>query len=52
MQDLFRVEQIGLDGDGRLTGVLLPTGIMPTFMDRLARSGVSLDWGVPSVLRT
>jgi pilus assembly protein CpaF len=52
MQDLFRFEQIAVDGDGRLTGVLQPTGIMPTFMDRMAKSGISLDWGVPSVLRS
>jgi pilus assembly protein CpaF len=52
MQDLFRFEQIGLDGDGRLTGILQPTGIMPTFMDRMAKSGISLDLGVPSVLRS
>jgi pilus assembly protein CpaF len=52
MQDLFRFEQMGLDEEGRLTGALLPTGIMPTFMDRMAKSGISLDWGVPSVLRS
>ena len=52
MQDLFRFEQIGLDGDGRLTGILQPTGIMPTFRDRLANSGITLDLGVPSVLRS
>jgi pilus assembly protein CpaF len=52
MQDLFRFEQIGLDGDGRLTGILQPTGIMPTFVDRLTRSGITLDLGVPSVLRS
>ena len=37
MQDLFRFEQIGLDEEGRLTGAMAPTGIMPTFMDRLTR---------------
>jgi len=52
MQDVFRFEQIGLDGDGRLTGILQPTGIMPTFVDRLTRSGITLDLGVPSVLRS
>jgi len=52
MQDLFRFEQIGLDGDGQLTGILQPTGIMPTFMDRLTRSGITLDLGVPSVRRS
>ena len=52
MQDLFRFEQIGLDGDGRLTGILQPTGIMPTFMDRLTKSGITLDLGFPSVHRS
>jgi pilus assembly protein CpaF len=52
MQDLFRFEQIGVDGDGQLTGILQPTGIMPTFMDRLTRSGITLDLGFPSVRRS
>jgi pilus assembly protein CpaF len=52
MQDIFRFEQMGLDGDGRLMGILQPTGIMPTFMDRLTRSAIALDLGVPSVLRS
>ena len=52
MQDLFRFEQTGIDGDGRLMGMLQPTGIMPTFMDRLTKSGITLDLGVPSVLRS
>jgi pilus assembly protein CpaF len=52
MQDLFRFEQTGLDADGRLMGMLEPTGIMPTFIERLTKSGITLDLGVPSVLRS
>jgi pilus assembly protein CpaF len=52
MQDVFRFEQTGIDAAGRLVGSLEPTGIMPTFMDRLAKSGITLDMGVPSGLRS
>jgi pilus assembly protein CpaF len=52
MQDLFRFEQEGIDAEGRLFGSLEQTGIMPTFMDRFAKSGVALDWGVPTGLRS
>ncbi|MGD0765950.1 MAG: CpaF family protein [Dehalococcoidia bacterium] len=52
MQDVFRFEQTGIDAAGRLAGSLQPTGIMPTFMDRLAKSGITLDMGVPSGLRS
>jgi hypothetical protein len=52
MQDVFRYEQVAVDADGALIGALEPTGIMPTFMDRLNRSGIALDWGVPTPLRS
>jgi pilus assembly protein CpaF len=52
MQDIFRFEQTGMDADGHLFGALEPTGIMPTFLDRFAKSGISLDWGVPTGLRS
>ena len=52
MQDIFRYQQVGIDANGRLTGVIEPSGIMPTFMDRLAKSGMALDWGVPSGMRS
>jgi pilus assembly protein CpaF len=51
MQDLFRFEQLGVNEDGRVMGSLEPTGIVPTFMDSFTKSGISLDWGIPSVLR-
>ena len=43
MQDLFRFEQAGVGEDGRILGSLEPTGIRPTFADRFAKSGVTLD---------
>ena len=51
MQDLFRFDQKGVDAEGRLFGSLEPTGIMPTFVDRFAKSGINLDLGVPTGLR-
>ncbi len=51
MQDLFRFDQKGVDAEGRLFGNLEPTGIMPTFVDRFAKSGINLDLGVPTGLR-
>ena len=43
MQDLFRFEQAGVGEGGRILGSLEPTGIRPTFADRFAKSGVTLD---------
>ncbi|MGA2286242.1 MAG: CpaF family protein, partial [Dehalococcoidia bacterium] len=51
MQDLYRFDEMGIDANGRLLGSLQPTGIMPTFMDRFAKSGINLDMGVPAGLR-
>ncbi len=48
MQELFRFEQIGVGDDGRILGSLEPTGIRPTFADRLAKAGASLDMGAVS----
>jgi pilus assembly protein CpaF len=48
MQDLFRFEQAGVGDDGRILGSLEPTGIRPTFADRLAKTGASLDLGAVS----
>ena len=45
MQDLFRFEQVGVGDDGRILGSLEPTGIRPTFADRFAKAGVTLDLG-------
>jgi len=45
MQDLFRFEREGVDADGQLQGSLQPTGIVPTFTEMFARSGIAFDWG-------
>jgi len=49
-QDLFVFHQEGVDERGRVIGHLRPTGIVPSFADQFALSGVSLDamgFGVP-----
>ena len=51
MQDLFRFEQEGVGEDGRILGALEPTGIVPTFAGRFAKSGIPLKWGVPASLQ-
>ncbi len=51
MQEIFKFEQSSIDEDGRVHGELRPTGIVPQFADAFERSGVSVDWGVPAVLR-
>ena len=42
-QDLFEFQQRGLDEKGRVVGHLRTTGIVPTFADEFALSGVSLE---------
>jgi pilus assembly protein CpaF len=44
-QNLFEFRQEGVDSTGRILGALEPTGIVPTFAERFARSGVSIDLG-------
>ena len=49
-QDLFVFNQRGIDDKGRVIGDLRPTGIVPSFADSFAMSGVTLDsmgFGVP-----
>ncbi|MEX2225219.1 MAG: CpaF family protein [Dehalococcoidia bacterium] len=41
-QDLFEFNQRGLDDKGRVMGDLRPTGIVPSFADEFALSGISL----------
>ena len=43
MQDLFVFEREGLDEDGNVLGRFRPTGVRPTFADRLEAYGVSLE---------
>jgi len=42
-QDLFEFHQEGLDDKGRVIGELRPTGIVPSFADEFALSGISLE---------
>ena len=42
MQEVFRFEQTGLDGDGRVQGQFVATGIRPRFAQRLRTRGISL----------
>ncbi len=44
MQDLFRFEHQGVAENGRVEGTLEPTGIVPTFAEKFARSGIAFDW--------
>ena len=42
LQDIFLLERRGLDEDGTVKSDLVPTGLVPTFGERLRRSGVAL----------
>jgi len=46
-QDLFVFHQQGVDEKGRIHGQLESTGVVPTFVDRFAARGVTLDLGLP-----
>jgi pilus assembly protein CpaF len=49
MQDIFVFEQTGFH-DGKIEGLLRPTGIRPTFMGRFAARGMKLppgEFGIP-----
>jgi len=42
MQEVFRFEQTGLDGQGRVQGRFVATGIRPRFAQRLQSRGIAL----------
>jgi pilus assembly protein CpaF len=42
MQEIFKFERKGVDGEGNVLGALVPTGIRPRFAERLRLAGVSL----------
>ena len=44
-QDLFVWRQEAMLQDGKIVGELEPTGIVPTFAEQFARSGIKLDMG-------
>lgn len=41
-RDLFRFRQTGLSPDGKILGMLEPTGALPDFLETLSRHGVSV----------
>lgn len=43
MQEIFKFEQVGVDGAGRAHGRFVATGLRPSFLDRLKAAGVALD---------
>jgi len=43
MQDIFAFRQTGVGEDGRVLGEFKPTGAVPTWFDKLAGRGISVD---------
>ncbi len=43
LQDIFIYRQTGVDGNGRITGHFMATGIRPKFHRRLEEAGIRLD---------
>ena len=43
MQDLFAFRQTGLSPEGKVLGVMQPTGAIPTFLEDLEARGMQLD---------
>lgn len=46
LQDLFRFHQTSVDADGRIIGVMAPTGIRPSFAERFDQEGATLPEGI------
>ncbi|MGH9836160.1 MAG: CpaF family protein, partial [Blastocatellia bacterium] len=42
MQEIYRYERLGVDGDGRVIGRFGPTGVRPRFTERLEVCGLTL----------
>jgi len=42
MQEIYRYERLGIDGDGRVIGRFGPTGVSPRFTERLEVCGLTL----------
>ena len=50
-QDVFAFVQTGVDDDGKIEGLLAPTGIRPTFMGKFKANGIELppgEFGIPA----
>jgi pilus assembly protein CpaF len=45
-QEIFKFERHGIDDDGNVLGELVPTGIRPSFTERLRLAGVPLPAGL------
>ena len=43
MQDIFKFEQDGVNGQGKAYGRIVSTGVRPGFMDRIKAAGCSVD---------
>ncbi len=46
MQEIFRFEQAGVDGDGRVKGTFRSKGVMPQFIEKFKAHGVTVPSGV------
>ncbi|HTT07937.1 MAG TPA: ATPase, T2SS/T4P/T4SS family [Gammaproteobacteria bacterium] len=46
MQDIFRYQQEGFDGDGKVRGHFLATGRVPEFYEDLKRRGITVDLSI------
>jgi len=46
LQDLFRFQQTSVDTDGKIQGIMAPTGIRPSFTERFDAEGVTLPEGI------
>ena len=42
MQEIFKFNRVGVDEDGRVIGSVQPTGLRPTFADKLKLHGIEL----------
>jgi pilus assembly protein CpaF len=49
LQDIFVLKQSGVTPDGRIVAAHMPTGVIPSFMERLENAGISLP---PDVFST
>jgi len=43
MQDIFVFKQTGIDENGKVQGLFMPAGVVPTFLEEIKTRGLSLD---------
>jgi pilus assembly protein CpaF len=43
MQEIFRFDRRGMDEEGNVLGAIVPTGLRPSFAEKLRLSGIQLD---------